>query len=318
MALEDTAVGMPTLDVLEKGPPVRIVLHIQPDLQRNSEINLRTKRLKIVDSFFEWTKPHALNREYTYVHFSTEHELQSWILIDACTGAIPEGSVPDSIPILLYIVSKEKDGLVFKKARSSPFILEYIRSNTDKVPWKAEKFLELPIDRSAVKESNPNAASQVPRWKNHQTWSSASHIFESGIEAKLRQNISCTDPEEIAIQPDPTTPLSSPVSHISLLNIPIRSQDRPIRVLLQISNDDPLGDLREQCTVASRAFLKCMMGDEYQKTKTTYLIRAMNLFVKSAMETWILADYWVGLSKGTGKPPLLTMTYRGEVLDGRM
>ncbi|KAJ5637444.1 hypothetical protein N7490_007323 [Penicillium lividum] len=318
MALEDTAVGMPTLDVSDKGPPVRIVLHIQPDLQRNSEINLRTMRLKIVDAFFEWTKLHALNREYTYVHFSTEHELQSWVLIDACTGAIPEGSAPNSIPILLYIVSKEKDGLVFKKARSSPRILENIRSNTDKVPWRAELFFKLPIAHLARRESNTDATSQVPRWKNQQTWSSASHIFESGIEAKLRQNISCTEPDETAIQPDPTTPLNIPVSHLSLLNIPIRSQDRPIRVLLQISNDDPLGDLREQCTVASKAFLKCMMGDEYQKTMTTYLIRAMNLFVKNEMETWILADYWVGLSKGTGKPPLLTMTYQGKMLDGRM
>lgn len=70
--------------------------------------------------------------------------------------------------------------------------------------------------------------------------------------------------------------------------------------------------------MAVKAFLKCMMGDEYQRTKTAYLVRAMNIIVQNTQETWMLMDYWIGLSKGTRNPPLLTMAYRGILRDGQM
>lgn len=85
--------------------------------------------------------------------------------------------------------------------------------------------------------------------------------LEMAIEAKLRQNIAGTNAgNEIAIQPKPAIH-SAPVSHTSLLDLPIRLSGRPIRVLLLAPTDDTVGDLRKRSTIAVKTFLKCMMGD---------------------------------------------------------
>lgn len=142
--------------------------------------------------------------------------------------------------------------------------------------------------------------------------------LEVAIEAKLRLNIAGTDPgSEAAIQPESAIH-DTPVSHISLSDLPIRLLERPIRVFFLAPTDDTVGDLRKRSTMAVKAFLKCMMGDEYQRTKTAYLVRAMNIIVQNTQETWMLMDYWIGLSKGTRNPPLLTMAYRGILQDGQM
>ncbi|KAJ6017106.1 hypothetical protein N7451_000485 [Penicillium sp. IBT 35674x] len=70
--------------------------------------------------------------------------------------------------------------------------------------------------------------------------------------------------------------------------------------------------------MAVKSFLECMMGVEYQRIKTAYLVRAMDIIVQNKKESCMLMDYWIGLSKGTRNPPLLTMAYRGILQDGQM
>lgn len=70
--------------------------------------------------------------------------------------------------------------------------------------------------------------------------------LEMAIEAKLRLNIAGTDPgSEAAIQPEPAIH-DTPVSHISLSDLPIRLLERPIRVFLLSRTDDTVGDLRSE------------------------------------------------------------------------
>ncbi|KAJ5884538.1 hypothetical protein N7504_012110 [Penicillium tannophilum] len=302
-------------------PPIRIILQFQPDIEKGSESKLRANIPTVVEAFFNQTKPQRLNRECTHVHLPVTGDIfGSRVIVDACTGKIPAGSASDSIPLSIYIVSQENEDLSFEKAKASPFIIERIRSVTDRIPWKAQTFIQQPINPVTRKSNELLATSELKRDARRKGGQGGQSLqrLEMAIEAKLRLNIAGTDPgSEAAIQPEPAIH-DTPVSHISLSDLPIRLLERPIRVFLLSRTDDTVGDLRKRSTMAVKAFLKCMMGDEYQRTKTAYLVRAMNIIVQNTQETWMLMDYWIGLSKGTRNPPLLTMAYRGILRDGQM
>ncbi|KAJ5564273.1 hypothetical protein N7513_000515 [Penicillium frequentans] len=327
MPLDKAFVEMSALEDCKMEPPIRIILQFQPDLQKGSESKLRASIPTVVEAFFDQTKPQKLNRECTHIHLPVTGDIfGSRVIVDACTGKIPAGSASDSIPLLIYIVFQENEDLSFERAKASPFIIERIRSETNKIPWKAQTFIQQPIDPVTRKSNELLATSELERDARRKGGQGGQSLqrLEMAIEAKLRLNIAGTDPgSEEAIQPEPAIH-HTPVSHISLSDLPIRLSERPIRVFLlaptddTVATDDTVGDLRKRSTMAVKTFLKCMMGDEYQRTKTAYLVRAMNIIVQNTKETWMLMDYWIGLSKGTRNPPLLTMAYRGILQDGQM
>ncbi|KAJ5809526.1 uncharacterized protein N7503_001744 [Penicillium pulvis] len=312
---------MSALEDCKMEPPVRIILQFQPDIQKGSESKLRASIHTVVKAFFDQTKPQKLNCECTHVHLPVTGDIfGSRVIVDACTGKIPAGSASESIPLAIYIVSQKNGGLSFEKAKASSFIVERIRSETDRIPWKAQIFIQQPINAVTRKSNELLATSQLERDARRKGGQGGQSLqrLEMAIEAKLRLNIAGTDPgREAAIQPEPAIH-DTPVSHIPLSDLPIRLLERPIRVFLLAPTDDTVGDLRKRSTMAVKTFLKCMMGDEYQRTKTAYLVRAMSIIVQNKQETWMLIDYWIGLSKGTRNPPLLTMAYRGILHDGQM
>ena len=66
-----------------------------------------------------------------------------------------------------------------------------------------------------------------------------------------------------------------------------------------------------------------MLRSEYPTTKVYRLIRGMESSSSSSSgdtdaEFWMVVDYWVGRSRGTGNPPFLSMSYRGGIQDGIM
>lgn len=95
------------LEGCEMEPPIRIILQFQPDLQIGSESKLRANIPRIVQAFFDQTKPQILSLECTHVHLPVTGDIfGSRLVMDACTGRIPAGSSSDNIPLSIYIVSQ--------------------------------------------------------------------------------------------------------------------------------------------------------------------------------------------------------------------
>ncbi|KAJ5935169.1 hypothetical protein N7466_004716 [Penicillium verhagenii] len=239
MASTDLPVGASTLDfdVSMLKPPIRIILHVLPNVQQPPKLNVRANCLAIAQSFFDQTKPQLLSRKSAYVHSPLpEEKWESRVIIDACTGEIIEGSVSDQIPLSVFIVSQGKKG--------------------------------------------------------------------------------CCEEEG---QPGSGPSGNTPISLVSLSYLPVRLQGYPIRVVLVVPVDETVGDLRSRCTAAARAFLELMMMDVQQRKKTFYLIRGMTVSGPDKKESQMVIDYWIGQSKGTEQPPLLTVAYQGQLQpDGQM
>ncbi|KAJ5949220.1 hypothetical protein N7454_000804 [Penicillium verhagenii] len=289
MASTDLTVGVSTLDldISMLKPPIRIILHILPNVQQPPELNVRANCLAIAQSFFDQTKPQLLSRESAYVHSPLpEEKWESRVIIDACTGEIPEGSVPDQIPLSVFTVSQGKKGC------------------------------DLPMDPETRQKNKYLAQAQHIRDIRRGSQS----ISLSNIEAKIRQNVTGVDSscqEEGQAGPGPSD--NTPIGLVSLSYLPVRLQGYPIRVVLVVPVDDTVGDLRSRCTAAARAFLELMMMDLPQRKRTFYLIRGMAVSGPDKKESQMVIDYWIGQSKGTEQPPLLTIAYQGQLQpDGHM
>lgn len=125
MALDDISPSTPNVEPMIKSP-LRIILHIQPDIRRNSETKLKESCLGTVNAFFDHIAPRTLHHGNTYIHFpSLEERWGSQVIIDYCTGDILEGSIADDIPLLIYIVSQKNAGPYvgshFSSWTSNPF-----------------------------------------------------------------------------------------------------------------------------------------------------------------------------------------------------
>ncbi|KAJ5109047.1 hypothetical protein N7456_005722 [Penicillium angulare] len=320
MALDDISPSTPTVEQPMIASPLRIILHIRPDIRRHSESKLKENCFNIVNAFFDDTAAQNVHRENTYIHFpSLGGYWESQVIIDYCIGDIPEGTFVSKVPLLIYIVSQRDNGLVFEKARTSPLMEENMHSSTDSLPWKSKEFIKVPQDIRTRKENELHKRTQLEQDMRRQMWGKRQVSLAADVEAKIRQNIE--GPKlDIETETQSSTATSPPQlsDHLSLFELTIRLRDRPVRVLLQIKTDGSPTGIRKQSTIASRGFLQLMMQDQYQTTNIYRRIRASHMMVKNELECWILVDYWIGRSTRTENPPFLTMVYRGDMRDGLM
>ncbi|KAJ5273381.1 hypothetical protein N7478_008506 [Penicillium angulare] len=320
MALDDVSPSTPTVAQLMVASPLRIILHSRPNIRRQSENKLKETCLNIVNNFFDDKAARNVHRENTYVHFpSLGSDWKSQVIIDYCTGDIPEGSFVNKVPLVVYIVSQRDDELVFEEARTSPLMEENIHSDTVLLPWKSTEFTKVRLDIRTRKENELHKRTQLEQDTRRQMWGKRQVSLAADVEAKIRQNI---EGEMLDIETEAqSSTAASPTQlsdHLSLFELTIRLRDRPVRVLLQVKIDGNPSSIRKQSTIASRSFLQLMMRDQYHKINFYRCIRASNMKVNSELECWALVDYWIGRSTRTENPPFLTMGYRGDMRDGLM
>ena len=90
-------------------PPIRIILHIQPDVGVIEDLKSDQSRTRIANAFFECMR---LEPNRIYVHLpSGQPRWESQVILDYCTGCIPEGIVADQIPFSVYLVSRQSEQL---------------------------------------------------------------------------------------------------------------------------------------------------------------------------------------------------------------
>ncbi|KAJ6017107.1 hypothetical protein N7451_000486 [Penicillium sp. IBT 35674x] len=196
MLLDKAFSGMSALEGCKMEPPIRIILQFQPDIQASSESKLRANIPTFIEAFFNQTKPQKLNLGCTHVHLPvTGGIFGNRVIVDACTGKIPAGSASDSIPLSIYIVSQDNEDLCFEKAKASPFIIERIRSETDRIPWKAQTFTQQPMNPVTRKSNELLTTCQLERDTRRKGGQGGQSLerLEMAIEAKLRLNIAGTD-----------------------------------------------------------------------------------------------------------------------------